>query len=164
MPSIYVFSYFPFGFESRMWDLIISVPDHCLSFYFVQFKIANRTIPYFTVAYYATVICNHGPYGAGDSTDIAGLKCHALSSISSPQCRGNRPLKFHNYLPGAEQGFWQEVDHKNVSAVPAMHREKSKSPLFPSPLGAVVTNEWCITHSGDVGDVCSTTRYWFRVL
>ena len=28
------FSYFPFGFEGRMWDLIVSVPDHCLSFYF----------------------------------------------------------------------------------------------------------------------------------
>ena len=26
--------YFPFGFEGRMWDLIESVPDHCLSFYF----------------------------------------------------------------------------------------------------------------------------------
>ena len=35
LPSIYVFSYFPFGFEDRMWDLIVSVPDHCLSFYFV---------------------------------------------------------------------------------------------------------------------------------
>ena len=34
LPSIYVFNYFPFGFEGRMWDLIISVPDHCLSFYF----------------------------------------------------------------------------------------------------------------------------------
>ena len=33
LPSIYVFSYFPFGFEGRMWDLIRSVPDHCLSFY-----------------------------------------------------------------------------------------------------------------------------------
>ena len=32
--SIYVFSYFPFGFEGRMWDLIVSVPDHCLLFYF----------------------------------------------------------------------------------------------------------------------------------
>ena len=27
--SIYVFSYFPFGFEGRMWDLIVSVRDHC---------------------------------------------------------------------------------------------------------------------------------------
>ena len=33
LPSIYVFSYFPFGFEGRMWDLIVSVLDHCLSFY-----------------------------------------------------------------------------------------------------------------------------------
>ena len=32
---IYVFSYFPFGFESRIWDLIVSVPDHCLSFCFL---------------------------------------------------------------------------------------------------------------------------------
>ena len=32
--SIYVFSYFPFGFEGRMWDLIVLVPDHCLCFYF----------------------------------------------------------------------------------------------------------------------------------
>ena len=29
-----VFSYFPFGFEGRIWDLIVSVPDHCSSFYF----------------------------------------------------------------------------------------------------------------------------------
>ena len=31
--SIYVFSYFHFGFKGRMWDLIVSVPDQCLSFY-----------------------------------------------------------------------------------------------------------------------------------
>ena len=34
LSSIYVFSYFPFGFEGKIWDLIVSVPDHCLSFYF----------------------------------------------------------------------------------------------------------------------------------
>ena len=34
LASIYVFSYFPFGFEGRIWDLIVSIPDHCLSFYF----------------------------------------------------------------------------------------------------------------------------------
>ena len=34
LPSVYVFCYFPFGFEGRMWDLIVSVLDHCLSFYF----------------------------------------------------------------------------------------------------------------------------------
>ena len=36
--SVYVFSYFPFGFAGRMWDLIVSVPDHGLSFYFVNVK------------------------------------------------------------------------------------------------------------------------------
>ena len=25
------------AFEGRMWDLIVSVPDHCLSFYFTQY-------------------------------------------------------------------------------------------------------------------------------
>ena len=25
----------PFGFEGRIRDLIVSVPDHCLSFYFI---------------------------------------------------------------------------------------------------------------------------------
>ena len=35
--SVYVFSYFPFGFEGRIWDLIVSVPDHCLSFYFALY-------------------------------------------------------------------------------------------------------------------------------
>ena len=28
----HVFSYF----EGRMWDLIVSVPNHCLSFYFIE--------------------------------------------------------------------------------------------------------------------------------
>ena len=30
----YVFNYCPFGLEGGIWDLIVSVPDHCLSFYF----------------------------------------------------------------------------------------------------------------------------------
>ena len=34
--SVYVFSYFPFGFEGRILDLIVSVPDHCLCFYFLS--------------------------------------------------------------------------------------------------------------------------------
>ena len=41
LSSVYVFRYFPFGFEGRMWDLIVSVPDHCLSFYFAPRH--NRT-------------------------------------------------------------------------------------------------------------------------
>ena len=27
---------YPIEIEGRMWDLIVSVPDHCLSFYFVS--------------------------------------------------------------------------------------------------------------------------------
>ena len=42
LPSIYVFSYFPFGFEGRMWDLIVSVPDHCLSFYYAWWLTHSR--------------------------------------------------------------------------------------------------------------------------
>ena len=38
LPSVCVFGYFPFGFDGRMWDLIVSVPDHCLSFYFSFYK------------------------------------------------------------------------------------------------------------------------------
>ena len=38
LSSIYVFSYFPFGFEGRIWDLIVSVPDYCLSFYFASIQ------------------------------------------------------------------------------------------------------------------------------
>ena len=48
LSSIYVFSYFPFGFEGRIWDLILSVPDHCLSFYFANvcplFKKSDRSL------------------------------------------------------------------------------------------------------------------------
>ena len=32
LPSVCVFGCFPFGFEGRMWNLIVSVPNHCLSF------------------------------------------------------------------------------------------------------------------------------------
>ena len=45
-------SYFPFGFEGRMWDLIVSVPDHYLSFYFkpsllnVSYKVSLQ--PFFS--------------------------------------------------------------------------------------------------------------------
>ena len=47
MSSIYVFSYFPFGFEGRIWDLIVSVSDHCLSFYFIILSVYNKLIAYY---------------------------------------------------------------------------------------------------------------------
>ena len=51
--SVHVFGYFPFGSEGRMWDLIVSVPDHCLSFYFVL----NEIMVYL---YFLCVELNHG--------------------------------------------------------------------------------------------------------
>ena len=50
--SIYVFSYFPFGFEGRLWGLFVSVPDHCLSFYF---EFLNKLI----CAFYSTMPYQH---------------------------------------------------------------------------------------------------------
>ena len=32
-----------FGFEGRIWDLIVSVPDHCLSFYLL-FAIMSKVV------------------------------------------------------------------------------------------------------------------------
>ena len=37
-----------FGSEGRIWDLIVSVPEHCLSFYFPYYgKVFHVTIEYF---------------------------------------------------------------------------------------------------------------------
>ena len=35
---------FPFGFEGGMWDFIILVPDHCLSFYFTPNIIITKSL------------------------------------------------------------------------------------------------------------------------
>ena len=32
-----------FGFDGRMWALIVSVPDHCLSFYFTRYGVLPAT-------------------------------------------------------------------------------------------------------------------------
>ena len=46
--SVYVLSYFSFGFEGRMLDLIVSVPDHCLSFYYA-FQYLPKVYPIFSI-------------------------------------------------------------------------------------------------------------------
>ena len=49
-----------FGFEGRMWDLIVSVPDHCLSFYFpsvsVHFQFARNRICSFRLLQHVRII------------------------------------------------------------------------------------------------------------
>ena len=37
-PRVIIWANFPFGFEGRMWDMIVSVHDQCLSFYLVVFE------------------------------------------------------------------------------------------------------------------------------
>ena len=62
LSSIYVFSYFPFGFEGRIWDLIVSVPDNCLSFYFgINLVVLSLAKPFFLCfsAHYNMGITNH---------------------------------------------------------------------------------------------------------
>ena len=64
-----------FGFEGRIWDLIVSVPDHCLSFYFrlsspPVSQQSFLTFPYFytdcskavLLLCFLTVICSCCPY------------------------------------------------------------------------------------------------------
>ena len=49
-------SYFPFGFEGRIWDVIVSVPDHCLFFYTVKVR-TNNNISTQTAQNYQAPFC-----------------------------------------------------------------------------------------------------------
>ena len=62
---------FPFGFEGRMWDLVVSVPDRCLSFYFttvnntdstIKFSVATVKINVATVLSLLTFLVHHTSY------------------------------------------------------------------------------------------------------
>ena len=44
-----------FGFEGRIWDLIVSVPDHCLSFYSVAIVGKELSAWLFTCAVFILV-------------------------------------------------------------------------------------------------------------
>ena len=101
----------------------------------------------------APVTCNHGPHGAGDSGDIAGLKCHILTSASSPQCGGTAGLLIPcqtyrgNFLftcRDLNRALTIDMSPQSWAYTRALQRQKSISPLFPGPTGAVVTNDWCI--------------------
>ena len=34
--------FFPFRIEGRMWDVIVLIPDHCLSIYFTNFEFSLK--------------------------------------------------------------------------------------------------------------------------
>ena len=48
--QIYVYVSFPFDFEGWMWDLIVSIPDHCLSIYFAYQLTLTLKVPITTAA------------------------------------------------------------------------------------------------------------------
>ena len=53
-------------------------------------SLSIRADPYTVLVFfnnYAPVICVSGPLGAGDTLDIAGLKCGDLTADESQQCR-----------------------------------------------------------------------------
>ena len=101
----------------------------------------------------APVTCKPNPF-----RDTAGLKYRILTSASSLQCLVtawllipgfNTMENFYIYLPGFEQGFQMDFTHKNGSAVQGIcwgfaSRKVKCPPLFPSLVGAMVTNDWCI--------------------
>ena len=64
LSSVYVFSNFPFGFEGRMLDLIVSVPDHCLSFFFGTY------ISIWSTCIVITVTCWHKSWFYWQQTNI----------------------------------------------------------------------------------------------
>ena len=49
---MYIFSYFPFGFDGRILDLIVSVLEHCLSFYFEQLPVYKVKSFFLTLSNY----------------------------------------------------------------------------------------------------------------
>ena len=57
---MYVFSYFPLGFEGMIWDLIVSIPDLCLTFYFKKAHILTGImagiISFMIITYLFTII------------------------------------------------------------------------------------------------------------
>ena len=57
---MYVFSYFPFGFEGRIWDLTVSVPDHCLSFYLIMAPAQKLSIKFIGVRFSDFVRAHRG--------------------------------------------------------------------------------------------------------
>ena len=99
----------------------------------------------------APAICKSSPYGAGDSRDIAGLKCHVLTSASSFSVVEPRGFWFHAKPAGIITFTWRDLSrafhHKNVPTVPGIYlgfAEKVNIPDIPWP--PMVTNDWCINN------------------
>ena len=87
-----------FGFEGRMWDLIVSVPDHCLSFYFGESRHPCRT---------PAVVLNHSPVLPLNRTAL-----WALSYRFSKDSLREIPAASAESLPclhRLQEGLWHEA-------------------------------------------------------
>ena len=42
--QLYVCPSFPFGIEGGIWDVIVFIPDHCLSLYTLQIEINKHNV------------------------------------------------------------------------------------------------------------------------
>ena len=103
LSSIYVFSYFPFGFEGRIWDLIVSVPDHCLSFY------SSVLAEPYSLVFISSVRLGHfpTPWKKGNITALHKKEDRSLPSNYRPislLCQPGKSLErcvhkeLHNYI------------------------------------------------------------------
>ena len=101
--SIYVFSYFPFGFEGRIWDLTVSVPDHCLSFY------SSVLAEPYSLVFISSVRLGHfpTPWKKGNITALHKKEDRSLPSNYRPislLCQPGKSLErcvhkeLHNYI------------------------------------------------------------------
>ena len=54
--SVFVCVSFPFGFEGRVWDLIVLAPDHCLSFFLLSFDIQSTLNIYNAISKFLVLV------------------------------------------------------------------------------------------------------------
>ena len=101
--SVYVFSYFPFGFEGRKWDLIVSVPDHCLFSYFIDTRQHLWT---------------------GIRAAFSGLSVIAVGDLYQLKPVGDRPffLNLDEDAKALAPNLW--VDHFKMYEISAIMRQK----------------------------------------
>ena len=59
MLSVSVCSFYPFGFEDGMWDLIILIPDHCLSICFIISRYLSEPILSLKYVFYGSRQVKH---------------------------------------------------------------------------------------------------------
>ena len=98
----FMYLVFPFGFEGRIWDLIVSVPDHCLSFYFDPKKATGvDAIPPKIVKAAAPVISRHIANLANEMQAKEAFPTQLKSAQVTPIFEKDDPFTEKNTAPSA---------------------------------------------------------------